>query len=197
MSPKVPRTLTQAQSNKSAIPHPLRYYDPELQEAWNAEPFDSARVEKARQSARKLHKAYLKQIEALASRISKSAYLRFSDPRELLFDSDLLEFEFGDSLGASLKGLRRNSLKLSVRALFSSFDGKTLHELKYEQVASLNANIPTERWFDVGNGRVDSLLADELTDVNGSLMQHTFLFASGTLISVRFGAVSWKSSRVR
>jgi hypothetical protein len=197
MPPKGTRTLTQAQSNKSAIPPPLRYYDPELQEAWNAEPFDSARVEKARQNARKLRKAYFKQIEALASRISKNAYLRFSDPRGLLFDSDLLKFEFGDSLGAPLNGLRRNSLKLSVSALFGSFDGKTLHELKYKQVASLNANIPTERWFDMGNGRVDSLLADELTDVNGSLLQHTFLFASGTLISVQFGTVSWKSTRVR
>jgi hypothetical protein len=197
MPPKGPRTLTQAQSNKSATPHPLRYYDPELQEAWNAEPFDSARAEKARKNTRKLHKAYLKQIEALASRMSRNAYLRFSDPRGLLFDSDLLKFEFGDSLGAPPNGLRRNRLKLSVRALFGSFDGKTLHELKYRQVASLNANIPTERWFDAGDGRVDSLLADELTDANGSLMQHTFLFVSGTLISIQFGAVSWKCTHAR
>src|SRR6185437_8685413 len=62
---------------------------------------------------------------------------------------------------------------LTVRALFCSFRSKTLHSLTYKQVASLSANIPIERWFDWGDGRIDSLLSDELTDVDGTLMQHT------------------------
>jgi hypothetical protein len=86
---------------------------------------------------------------------------------------------------------------LTVRALFCSFDSKTLHSLTYKQVASLSANILIERWFDWGHRRIDSLLSDELTDVNGALMEHTYLFVSGTVISIQFAAVIWETTRVR
>jgi hypothetical protein len=198
MPAKEQPTLTLAQSNKRAIPQPLRFYDPELQEAWNADPFDPERLEKARQKASELHHAYLKHLQRLSPRLSKKTYQRFSDPRLPLFDSDLVEFAFGDLLGARLNTQRRTRPQLAIRALFRSFDEKTLHELKYRPVESLNANIPLERWFDWGDGRrrIDHLLADELTDAGGSQMQHTYLFASGTLISIRFGTVTWERTRI-
>jgi hypothetical protein len=190
------RILTNAQSNKLAIPRPLQFYDPELQEAWNAEPADPARLEKARDHARELHRAYLKQLPPLQPRLSMKTYLRFSDPRQPLFDSDLLEFAFGDAVSLHRKRSRRQRLKLSVRAQFRSFDEKSIHTLTYRRVVSLNANIPSDRWFDWGDGQIDHLLADELTEADASSMRHTFLFASGTLISILFGAVTWESTRV-
>ncbi len=195
MPSKQERTLTPAQSNYSAIPQPLRFYDPELQEALNAEPFDSSRYEKARQNARALHQAYLKQMKVLEPRLSKKAYRMFADPTQPLFDSDLLEFAFGDSVGVSPKSSRRNRLRLSIRAVFRSFDENLLHKLSYRKVTSLHANIPVERWFDSGDGRIDSLLADELVGLSGSLLEHTFLFVSGARITVQFGSVGWETTR--
>lgn len=84
-------------------------------------------------------------------------------------------------------------MKLSVRAVFRSFDGKVLHTLNYRRILSLNANIPVQRWFD--GKRIDSLLTDELTDLNGTLLQHTLLFVSGALITIQFGSIGWETTR--
>jgi hypothetical protein len=70
-------------------------------------------------------------LNALVSRLSKQTFSLFSDPREPLFDADLLKFSFGDSLQYAAARSRRRVLKMAVRAVFGSFDEETLHTLTY------------------------------------------------------------------
>jgi hypothetical protein len=146
----------------------------------------------------RLHAAYLKQVADLRSRMSERTFARFADKRQPLFDSDLLEFAFGNALGYAIKMDRRRTLRTAVQAKFRSFDYKTLHFLTYKDVEALNANVPDQRWFDMGGPKkIDNLLADELTSVHSRLMQHSFLFASGATISIRFEHVRWETKRNR
>jgi hypothetical protein len=190
-------SLTQVQPNLVAVPAPLRYYDPELQNALNAEPFDKESFQRASEKGKQLNAAYRRQVAALAPRVSKRTLSLFSDPKQPLFDADLFEFSFGDSLGYLVPRRRRRTQTTSVRATFCSFDGNTLHLLTYSQVAVLNVNVPPDRWFEwpLGRNRIDSLLANELTAVDAKLMQHAFLFVSGATISIRFERVKWETRR--
>ena len=72
--------LTVIQPNLAATPPALRYYDPELQIAWNLEPCDRERLERAQRRAKELHKAYLRSLTALAPLMSKRTFSLFSNP---------------------------------------------------------------------------------------------------------------------
>jgi hypothetical protein len=113
-----------------------------------------------------------------------------------LFDSNLLEFAVGDSVGFSAHPKRRGR-KATVQAAFLDFSEKTVHTLKYDQVDSLQVNVPTDRWYEMGSRNIDSLLEDELTSAGPKLMQHAFLFASGSTISITFAKVSWKTKKLK
>ena len=190
-------SLVQVQPNPAAIPAPLRYYDPELQNAWNVEPFDNERLMRAQTKGMKLHAAYLRQVATLAPRLSKQTFSHVAAIRSPLFDADLVAFSFGDLLGHAAPRKRRKRLETTVQATFRSFEEDKLHLLAYRNIAALNVNVPADRWFDAGgNKRIDSLLADELTNVDATLMQHAFLFASGAAISIQFEHVSWKTKRI-
>lgn len=193
------RSLTQLEPDECATPSPLRFYDPEIQNAWNTEPPDGKRIERANQEAAKLKAAYLRQLTDLSERISKDTFSRFSDPRQLLFDADLFKFSVGDALAYSEARKRRRRLSTTVEATFCSFDGKTLHDLAYSGIATIKVDVPNARWFSwsIGRNRMDSLLADELTSLDTELMKHAFLFASGATISIEFKKVSWKTRRNR
>jgi hypothetical protein len=183
------------QPNPNRRPAPLKYYDPELQDAGNAEPYDEARFQRAGAKAKRLCSAYLKQLAQLRPRLSKRTYSLFADERQLLFDSNVLEFMFGDSF----KRYRTRGFRFTtaVSAKFLDFDMKTIHVLKYRGVDSLNINVPSERWYDWGGAskNIDRLLANELTAVNPTMMEHRFLFSSGTTISVKFSRVTWGTKR--
>jgi hypothetical protein len=161
------RVLVQLQPNACAIPSPLRFYDPELQNALNVEPFDVERLQRARAKAKQLNAAYLGGLAELASRMSKRTFSLFSDPRDPMFDSDLVEFSFGDSLMLLAAGIK-----------------------------ALSVNVPSERWFDQWRSRIDSLLAHELTGEEVGYMQHAFLFASGAAISITFERVRWHTRQI-
>jgi hypothetical protein len=185
------RTLVLIQPRSAATPAPLRYYDPELQNSFCVELFDADRLQRARAKAKELNAAYLKGLSSLAPRLSKRTFALFADPREPMFDSDLLEFSFGDSIQYEAVRGRRRTLEMIVRAAFRSFDEKTLHLLTYKGVRALSVNVPEERWFAGGRSRIDSLLAHELTGEENDLMKHAFLFASGAAISITFERVRW------
>lgn len=191
------RTFEVAQPNPAGIPAPLRYYDPELQDALNAEPYDADRFQRARAKAKQLNAAYMEALNPLASRLSKQTFSLFSDPREPLFDADLFEFSLGDSLQYAAPSSRRRTLKMAVRATFGSFDGKTLHTLSYGGVKALSVNVPMERWYECGGSRIDSLLSHELTSEQAGQMRHAFLFASGAALSITFERVTWRTKRIR
>jgi hypothetical protein len=191
------RSLVHIQPSPDAIPAPLQYYDPELQNSLNIEPFDEERFQRARVKSKKLHAAYLKEVSSLSPRLNKSTFLRFSDSRQPLFDSNLLEFSLGDSLSNAEMRCHRKTLEMVVQAEFRSFDEKILHRLTYKKIKALNVNVPSERWFEMGRKNLDSLLADELTSVDAKLMQHSFLFASGATISITFERVRWETMRNR
>ena len=193
------RSLTQLEPDESATPSPLRFYDPEIQNAWNAEPPDGERIERANQKAVKLKAAYVRQLADLAERMSKETYSRFSDPGQPLFDADLFKFSVGDALAHSEPRQRRMKLSTAVEATFCSFDGKTLHDLTYSGIAAVRVDVPNGRWFSwpTGRKRMDSLLADELTSLDPELMKHAFLFVSGATISIEFKKVNWKTRRNR
>ncbi|HWR15975.1 MAG TPA: hypothetical protein VN577_14195 [Terriglobales bacterium] len=177
----------------NANPEPLTYYDRELQNAWNAEPFDPDRLRRAHEKSKQLYRAYNKQLRKLRPRLAKRTYERFTDEKDPLFDSNLLEFTFGDALGTAKKAIVRPS-QAAVRATFLSFDEKTLHELRYRKLESLQVDLPTEPWFHWGGHKqIDSLLSHELTANGRSLMQHKFLFASGAVIAVTFAEMTWKT----
>ena len=114
--------LEQVQPNASAVPPPLRYYDPELQNASNAEPFDKERFRLACEKAKELDAAYLRQVIHLADRVSKRTLSLLSDPTKPLFDADLFEFSVGDALEYMVSTKRRAAASTSVRATFCSFD---------------------------------------------------------------------------
>jgi hypothetical protein len=190
------RVLVQLQPNACAIPSPLRFYDPELQNALNVEPFDVERLQRARAKAKQLNAAYLGGLAELASRMSKRTFSLFSDPRDPMFDSDHVEFSIGDSLMLLAAGNRQKTLEMGVRATFRSFDGKTLHLLTYKGIKALSVNVPSERWFDQWRSRIDSLLAHELTGEEVGYMQHAFLFASGAAISITFERVRWHTRQI-
>jgi hypothetical protein len=193
------RSLKQLEPDESATPSSLRFYDPEIQNAWNAEPRDGERIERANQEASKLKAAYLRQLTDLSERISKETFSRFSDPRQPLFDADLFKFSVGDALGYSEPRQRRMRLSTAVEATFCSFDGKTLHDLTYSGIAAVRVDVPNGRWFSwpTGRNRMDSLLADELTSLDPQLMKHAFLFASGATISIECKRINWKTRRNR
>jgi hypothetical protein len=191
------KTLVVAQPNSVATPSPLRYYDPELQDALNTEPYDADRFQRARAKAKQLNAAYMEELNALASRLSQRTLSLFADPQEPLFDADLFEFSFGDSLQHAAARSRRRALKMTVRAAFGSFDEETLHTLTYRGVKALNVNVPMERWYERGGSRIDSLLSHELTSAGVGLMRHAFLFASGAALSVIFERVRWETKRIR
>ncbi len=185
------------QPNVNAAPRALKYYDPELQNASNSEPYDRARYEHALARGARLHREYIKQLRELRSRLSKRTYSLFADERGPLFDSNLVEFAFGDQLDGRKLGGGGWRPKTSARATFLSFDMKTIHVLRYQRIRSLKVNVPNERWFDMGSHDIDSLLAHELTSPTRDLLQHQFLFVSGTSISLTFEQVVWSSKRVR
>jgi hypothetical protein len=191
------KTLVVAQPNPAAIPAPLRYYDPELQDALNAEPYDADRFQRARAKAKQLHASYIEELNALASRLSQRTSSLVADPQEPLFDADLFEFSFGDALQNAAAGSRRRALRMSVRATFGSFDEETLHTLTYRGVKALNANVPMERWYERWGSRIDSLLSHELTSAGVGLMRHAFLFASGAALSIICERVRWETKRIR
>jgi hypothetical protein len=197
MGPVKNRSLTVLQPNMDAVPSPLRFYDPELQNAWNAEPFDKVRLQRASQNAKELNLAYLRQMKDLVDRVSKRTFALFSDPEQPLFDADLFELSIGDALKYAVPKRRRVAPSTSVRATFRSFDSKTLHVLTYNRIASVNFNLPHDRWFSwpSGGSRIDSLLAHELTSMDATLMKHAFLFVSGATISIHFERVKWETRR--
>jgi len=190
------RTLEVVQPNPAAIPAPLRYYDPELQDAPNTEPYDADRYQRARAKAKQLNAAYIEELITLAPRLSKRTLSLFSDPQEPLFDADLFEFSFGDSTQYAEARSRRRKLKFAIRATFGSFDGDSLHLLSYRGIKGLTVNVPIERWYERWGNRIDSLLSHELTSA-GDLMNHSFLFASGAALSITFERVSWQTKRIR
>lgn len=193
------RSLTQLKPDEDATPSSLRFYDPEIQNAWNAEPADRERIERANQKAVELNAAYLRQLGGLAGRMSKQTLSLFSNPKQPLFDADLFRWSFGDSLAYSGLRKRRMRRSTSVEATFCSFDGNTFHDLTYSGVASVNVDVPNRRWFSwpTGNSRIDSLLTNELTALDTELMKHAFLFVSGATISIEFEQVKWKNRRNR
>jgi hypothetical protein len=186
--------LVQLQPNLNAVPASLRYFDPEVQNAANAEPLDMDRFIRANAKGQQLKAAYLEALTALAPRLSKRTFSLFADPREPLFDSDLAAFSAGDLLPFATSGTRRMRMELNVQATFRSFDLKTLHQLRYRGIKSLNFNFPAERWFDWGDS-VASLLAHELTGEQTGPMQHAFYFVSGATLSITFERVSWQAKR--
>ena len=196
MSSQPNRTLKIVQPNPNVNPASLRYYDPELQNAGNREPFDREGFDRAAQNSRELRKAYLQQLSGLAPRLSKRTYSLLANPEEPLFDSDLLQFSFGDSLTYAAKSKRRRRLSTTVQAVFRNFHEDALHTLAYEGIESLKVNVPTERWFDMGQKKIDNLLAHELTDSDGRQMLHSFLFASGATVSITFERMNWKTQRI-
>jgi hypothetical protein len=191
------RSLTQLQPDIAAAPSPLRFYDPELQNASNVEPFDAVRFQRAMQKANQLQEEYLLQIADFADRLSKRTLSLISDPKHPLFDADLFEFSVGDALKYSVPRKRRVSPSASVRATFCSFDQRTLHVMTYTRIASMNIDFPGDRWFDWPTDitRFDSLLADEVTAVDAKLMKHAFLFVSGATISIEFEQIKWDTRR--
>jgi hypothetical protein len=193
------RSFTPLQPDENATPSPLRFYDPEIQNAWNAEPPDSERIARANQRAAELKTAYLRQLSDLSGRISKKTFSLFSDPKQPLFDADLFKFSVGDALGYLEPRKRRARPTTSVEATFRSFDGNTLHDLTYRGIASVNVDVPNTRWFiwPGGGSRIDSLLANELTALDSELMKHAFLFVSGATITIEFRGVTWKTKRNR
>jgi hypothetical protein len=195
MANRPKHTLVPVLPNPAAIPAQLRFYDPELQNALNSEPWDPARFERARAKSRGLHAAYLKQLAKLAPRLSKRTYSRFSDSRQPLFDGDLLQFSFGDSLSHSRNAPRRKRFETSIQVIFRSFDGKTEHILSYRNIKSLNVTVPSERWFNQVPNCIHSLLADELTSAGQHLMRHHFLFVTGAVIVISFERVRWETRR--
>jgi hypothetical protein len=194
---KSKREPVAVQPNPNSVLEALTYYDPELQNALNLEPFDSERFERARAKSKQLHDEYIRQLEKLRSRLNQRTYARFADEREPLFDSNLFEFTFGDCLGVAETKRRARRSRTSASATFRSFDGKTLHVFRYRNIEFLRVNVTSERWFDMGGGgQIDSLLAHELTGAPDALLQHKYLFASGAAICIGFSQVIWDTHRV-
>jgi len=194
---KQTRELIIIQPNPKSVIEPLKYYDPELQNAWNVEPADPERIERAMKRGQQLQRDYLQSLKSLRGRLGQRTYAKFADESDPLFDSNLMEFTFGDHLGyATLK--RNFRARLSVRTTFLSFEEDKLHHLHYQNVESLRITVPTERWYDWGNGinEIGNLLANELIAAN-SLMSHSFLFTSGTVIFIEFARVTWEKSRAK
>lgn len=191
MTPKSEPQLVLVQPNPNAVLLPLRYYDPELQNAMNAEPFDKTRLQRAYEQAKRLTTEYLKQLADIEDRVNKQTFKLLSDEKQPLFDADLFELSMGDAL-EHLPLAKRRRLSSAVRARFGSFDGTRLHTLTYSRIAAIHVNASEERWFDRRSGSCfDSLLTHELTAINESLMQHAFLFVSGASISIRFERFQW------
>lgn len=188
--------LVVLQPNPNCVLEPLTYYDPELQNAGSAETSDPERLQRAIAKSEQLRAEYRNQLRKLRSRLNQRTYVRLEGAHDPLFDSNLLEFTFGDRLGFSNKA-RRTRLRTSVRATFLSFEEDTLHELRYRHIESLRVNVPVERWFEWGYGakEIGNLLAHELTAVDDSLMQHKFLFTSGAAITVVFAEMAWDTRR--
>ena len=153
------------------------------------------RYQQAKAKGERLHRSYLRQLAPLCSRLNERTYARFSDYRQPLFDSNLLEFTFGDAIGRVLTRNRWRP-RTSAQAKFLSFDLKTIHILSYRRVDFLFVDVPRERWFDMGGRDIDSLLHDELTRVGRDRMQHRFLFASGAKESITFAEVKWVTKRL-
>jgi hypothetical protein len=192
---KKKRELVVAQPNLNGVPAALAYYDPELQNAWNAHPSDAGRLARAESKSKQLHVEYMKQLTKLRPRLSQRTYKRFAADQDSLFDSNLLEFTFGDRVGFAEKA-KRTRPRTTVRATFLSFDENTVHELHYRDIEFMQANLPEQQWFSWGRGRqIDRLLAHELTAAGKDTMQHNLLFASGAAISITFARVTWDTRR--
>jgi hypothetical protein len=195
---KPTRELIVIQPNPNSAVEPLTYYDPELQNASNIEPADPERLQRALKRAKQLQRDYLESLKGLRARLGQRTYGKFATESDPLFDSNLLEFTFGDQLGFATSR-RKARPRLSVRATFLSFERDKLHDLRYRNVESLRITVPTERWFDWGDGitELGSLLAHELIVSNDSLMSHKFLFVSGAVIFIAFGDVTWETRRAK
>jgi hypothetical protein len=188
--------LVVLQPNPNCVLEPLTYYDPELQNAGSAKTSDPERLQRAIAKSEQLRAEYRNQLKKLRSRLNQRTYSRLADAHDPLFDSDLLEFTFGDRLGFSSKA-PRTRLRTRVCATFLSFEQDILHQLRYRHIESLRVNVPVERWFAWSNGakEIGNLLAHELTAVDESLMQHKFLFSSGAAVTVVFAEIAWDTRR--
>jgi len=195
---KQTRELIIIQPNPKSVIEPLKYYDPELQNAWNVEPADPERIERAMKRGQELQRDYLQTLKGLRERLAQRTYAKFADESNPLFDSNLMEFTFGDQVGFA-ESKRKKRPRLSVRTTFLSFKEDKLHDLHYRNVESMQITVPTERWFDWGDGnpQLDSLLAHELTGAKNQPLSHQFLFASGARISIAFADVTWETRRAK
>lgn len=61
----------------------------------------------------------------------------------------------------------------------------------------MRINVPMERWFEWGDDvtEIGGLLAHELTSVGDALMQHQFLFTSGSGVTIVFAEMNWAARR--
>lgn len=187
------------QPNTKAAAKALRFYDPELQNASNVHPPDPERLRRALLKAKKLFRAYQRQLGPLRSRMSAQTYHRFAQQRDPLFDSNLLSFSFGDWTSDRLRFSRVPSFETTIEARFLSFAMDSVHILKYRRIYAVRVDVPAERWFSWGDDKPElgSLLAHELTRAGRKAMNHRFLFVSGTTIDITCLNVQWSSQKLK
>jgi hypothetical protein len=185
------------QPNSKARVKALRFYDPELQDASNADPPDPERLKRALLKSKKLHRAYQRQLAQIRGSVSAQTYRRFAKKRDPLFDSNLLSFSFGDSVFSRGAISRWPSFEARIEVRFLSFEGGTVHILKYRGIYAMSIHVPHERWYAFPNSKpqIDSLLFHQVTSAGPKAIKHEFLFHSGTTIEIICGKMHWDSHK--
>jgi hypothetical protein len=174
----------------------MKYYDRDLQDAWNTHPTDRRQIAQVEQKARLLRASYFDQLARLRPRLSARAYSLFSKEKDPLFDSNILSFTVGDGMDMLATDTFSFRFRTGLELKLLNFDMDTVYSLSYREVRSMSLNLPDERWYGPDDD-FGSLLAHEVTAAGLESLRHEFLFTSGATIAIKFKKVLWSKRAVR
>lgn len=174
----------------------MKYYDRELQDAWNSETADQARLARANQKSRLLLASYHDQLHKLRARMSARAYQLFSSEKYPLFDSNLLSFTVGDGTAMHAAGIYSTRFRTGIEAKFLNFQQDGIYTLAYRGIGSLSVDVPNDKWFDPDDD-IGCLLWHEITAAGAKFLNHEMLFTSGATIKIKFEKVLVSKHKVK
>jgi hypothetical protein len=175
----------------------MQYFKKELWRALNSKDLKAARSS-TRTWDRNL-RSYRTQLEALETRLSKSAFRFFS--RVSLHDGRLLEWTLGEAINleiANAAQFKRRDKPPTARIRVITYQRDVIYELHYLRVREAQFAFPSsEPLFRAPGQGIDDWGYDELTAVDRQYLKHEALFASGATMSIVFETFNYHRHRAR
>jgi hypothetical protein len=143
---------------------------------------------------------YHRELEELKSRVSKAAwnFFRYGFARYGLHDANLLSLSVGDGLDYVADGVSPfllNRQRTSAKIKFLNFEQDLHYLFDLRGVKRIETDLFIEESLYAKS--IGDLFTYELTGVNESLLQLSFLFASGATFTIQFQKLVFRRNRIK